>query len=461
MIKSDEELRQTVRTISNKPFVIQNVRSTYKEPQKTQPKPPQRAPQEEENVTFVISEFPDPLPTPKSSFGVKKIQPRTFSKQPQNAAPAETATSEILKPEEEIKAEDPLEMLCGEPIYAEEVLEDPLANQNEVKQEDVEMEFDGLQQQYEEVPQEENVQYFAITEIGEEYVEPAKQVQKTSRERVRKQILKPKLNLDEMLKNALEGEKDDIVYEEWPEEIQKDIERHSRKSARTCKKCGFSASRRIFLLHHLDDSKLNCSDLYEPKHKCYLCSRKFMLLRKMNDHFEHIHADFTSKDCPHCDEKDVKTAITYNYHLSTHFEPLKFICKICGMGYHNRHSYDVHLRRHDTSYLLYCDHCPYKSRDKCKIFKHLQRHLKDVSFTCEKCSKSFFNQENLRNHLFVAHQINEKTSYHCLKCDFVFMSQKDHQKHKPFCNDKDKKSDEYIRRVEYKNLSPNCVVEVL
>lgn len=229
-------------------------------------------------------------------------------------------------------------------------------------------------------------------------------------------------------------------------------------SDKTCKKCGFIASRPINLWQHIDTSQKNCSDLYDPPHNCYICGkRKFMIKSKAIEHFERDHGDYIMKDCPYCVRGNLKSALNYNNHVKTHFEAPKFVCPNCGKGFFRTTDFTVHMRIYDESCIVYCDLCDYKCKSKHSLKHHLHQHLKIGTYACKLCPKTFIKSSRLTEHLFRNHQTtNNKTCYRCVDCDFVFMSRRDHQRHKLHCGNP--KNPLSLRRVKYKDLDKNVPV---
>lgn len=231
----------------------------------------------------------------------------------------------------------------------------------------------------------------------------------------------------------------------------------SSNKEKKCLKCGFLATRVIGLWHHIETSERKCSDFYDPPHKCYICDMKFMIKSSLNRHFKNDHADYVMKDCPYCVRGSMKTALNYNTHVRTHFEAPNHICPHCGKGFFRLTDFNVHMKIYDESYFVYCDLCEYKCKSKHSLKNHLHQHLKIGSYVCRLCSKTFIKSSRLTEHLFRNHQTtNNKSCYRCVDCDFVFMSRRDHQRHKLHCSNP--KNPLSLRRVKYKDLDPNVLV---
>lgn len=249
------------------------------------------------------------------------------------------------------------------------------------------------------------------------------------------------------------------VYEEWPEEKAKKKEKSASLARRQCKKCGFMARRPVELHQHVDDSTLNCIELYEPTRKCFICFRRFLLNSKKTEHVVMDHADYVDRDCPHCIRQDIKNPVSYEAHIMQHCSKQKFLCANCGKGFHKKRLYDLHMREYDEDYWIYCDHCDYKCKDKFKIVDHVNRaHIQIKTFVCEKCSKSFTCKLMLDQHMFALHFTCEKGVYYCKKCKFCFKLRREFAKHIKSCTGEDK-NPFGLRRIKRSDLDKNCEIK--
>lgn len=119
-------------------------------------------------------------------------------------------------------------------------------------------------------------------------------------------------------------------YKRWSDDAEKPKKKSDKNlhksDKKVCKKCHFTADSVLILLKHIDDSKQNCSDYYEPTKECYICHRRFMLDVKKREHVRRDHLDYTSKDCPHCIRSRLKTPTAYELHVRQHFAQPDFLC---------------------------------------------------------------------------------------------------------------------------------------
>lgn len=230
--------------------------------------------------------------------------------------------------------------------------------------------------------------------------------------------------------------------------------------SRTCKKCKFIADSVLELLKHVDDSKTNCSDCYEPTYICYICRKKFMLDVKKREHVRRDHVEYASKDCPHCIRSRLKTSTAYELHVRQHFAQPDFLCTICGKGFFKKELYDLHMRTHDDNFWLLCDHCEYKSKAKCLMTTHLKHHFGIRPFVCDKCSKPFHKSNALNQHMFQVHKTTNKGCYRCEKCDYCFLHRRDIIRHNFYCEGQSK-NPVNCPRVRFAELDPNCVIKEL
>lgn len=116
------------------------------------------------------------------------------------------------------------------------------------------------------------------------------------------------------------------VYEQWPEEIQKSLEKQRKQKEKTCKKCHFTASNSNKLLKHIDSSTINCLEAYKPKVKCYICNKMFMMMKSKTAHVKRDHVNCVQKECHICEQSLRETPQTYENHLRKHFESPTNLC---------------------------------------------------------------------------------------------------------------------------------------
>lgn len=227
-----------------------------------------------------------------------------------------------------------------------------------------------------------------------------------------------------------------------------------------CKKCNFMADSILVLLKHIDDSKKNCSEFYEPTKECYICHKKFMLDVKKREHVRRDHLDYALKDCPHCIRSRLKTATAYELHVRQHFAQPDFLCTSCGKGFFKKELYEMHMRHHDPDFFLLCDLCPYKCKIKNSMSIHLKHHFDIRPYVCDKCCKSFHKSNALTQHIFQVHKTTNKGCYKCAKCFYCFLHRRDIIRHNVYCEGQSKNPIN-CPRVKFSDLDPNCVIKEL
>lgn len=120
------------------------------------------------------------------------------------------------------------------------------------------------------------------------------------------------------------------TFESWLDDAQKDSfkNRAEKIPSQKCKKCKFKTKRLLELLRHIDESKDNCAELYNPTKECYICHKRFMLHTMKIKHIEKDHHDLSmgSTDCNYCDTRNIGNVVLYEKHLRDHFEPPSFSC---------------------------------------------------------------------------------------------------------------------------------------
>ncbi|VDQ02945.1 unnamed protein product [Trichobilharzia regenti] len=98
------------------------------------------------------------------------------------------------------------------------------------------------------------------------------------------------------------------------------------------------------------------------------------------------------------------------------------VCEVCHVVYANRSSLRSHMKKHLNQSIKrhQCDQCPYSTQYGKNLFKHIESmHTVDScqEFRCEGCTRSFTNEDLLRDHDCIVTQYN---TYRCSECGRVF-----------------------------------------
>ncbi|CAH8853617.1 unnamed protein product [Trichobilharzia szidati] len=98
------------------------------------------------------------------------------------------------------------------------------------------------------------------------------------------------------------------------------------------------------------------------------------------------------------------------------------VCEVCHVVYANRSSLRSHMKKHLNQSIKrhQCDQCPYSTQYGKNLFKHIESmHTVDScqEYRCEGCTRSFTNEDLLRDHDCIVTQYN---TYRCSECGRVF-----------------------------------------
>ncbi|KAG5666398.1 hypothetical protein PVAND_014427 [Polypedilum vanderplanki] len=241
-------------------------------------------------------------------------------------------------------------------------------------------------------------------------------------------------------------------YEQWPEEIQKQLEKQQKLKNKTCKKCNYLAKNMKSLHKHIDNSSINCMEFYEPKFKCYICNKMFLMLKSKINHVNRDHFNEVRKECHLCQQSLRETPQTYENHLRKHFESPTHLCVQCGKGFYKNEYYLNHLREaHDDSYWFECDVCGNHMRNKQALMIHMRRHTKERPAYCDICSKNLFSVMSLKKHKFCVHKFTDQSIFRCEKCNYCYLFRKEFERHIVRC-DGDGKNQKSQARIRYDDL---------
>ena len=225
-----------------------------------------------------------------------------------------------------------------------------------------------------------------------------------------------------------------------------------------------------------------------PKFSCDFCSMRFAKRDSRSNHILEVHGDDDEPyHCLHCSFK-AETKYELNKHKKEHTAEKPFVCRFCGDGFrlqtqlnrhekshkegkkfacrycdyraNDRHSVKEHetVMHHNTGALYHCPHCNFKTVQDRRRVAHIKAHEKNSFYECEYCNKKiwdridyknhvnkhitaaprkkniacphcdlkFYNNELLRNHLFVH---TGKKAYKCRICGLEFRAFKSMMKH--------------------------------
>ena len=141
---------------------------------------------------------------------------------------------------------------------------------------------------------------------------------------------------------------------------------------RVCGKCGFEASSKDILYHHINREHKNM------QHQCMLCDKTYTKNTSLKNHIKSVHVKETEK-CHLCDK--VYTGRSgLNLHIQSKHLKVTFSCEYCYKEFHSRNSRQVHIKS-----------------------KHLSEKSK-----CSECKKEYNYDSALRKHKAKAHKLIKK-----------------------------------------------------
>jgi KRAB domain-containing zinc finger protein len=201
-----------------------------------------------------------------------------------------------------------------------------------------------------------------------------------------------------------------------------------------CLKCHFQSDKKAELMEHITYSDQGCSDLYDLKHQCSICARKFFTDILKGQHVMKEHKDICANNkCPQCPlpKKYFDTSTAYEKHLRTHHESTGFVCKICKKGFYSCDLMLQHVKSaHESCEWIYCDICEFKTKYKSLIRSHLKTHNKANNNVCKLCCKVVWD---LNSHTFFVHKISGNECYYCKKCSYCALTRVKFKQHIEQC----------------------------
>lgn len=96
-------------------------------------------------------------------------------------------------------------------------------------------------------------------------------------------------------------------------------------------------------------------------------------------------------------------------------EQKSHICYICDLKFENNRKKNDHIAEvHEKESSHVCTICAYICAGGKLLDTHMQVHKEEASFFCEFCAKPFFKINNLKKHVQLVHEENEK--FECDQC---------------------------------------------
>ena len=170
-----------------------------------------------------------------------------------------------------------------------------------------------------------------------------------------------------------------------------------------CEVCGFRFKTGSHLYRHM---KVHKKDVIKPyKYECEFCDKNFTERYNLKIHIKNKHEKI----------------------------PPKHICSVCNKGFHSKRDLNAHSVTHQSNPVLHqCPECDFES----KHVKSVERHYKlkhstcitDARFVCEVCGKGFHEKNKLERHSYV-HMDYSCKPIACSECTYRFICRSDLKQH--------------------------------
>lgn len=148
---------------------------------------------------------------------------------------------------------------------------------------------------------------------------------------------------------------------------------------------------------------------------CKLCSNTYLSMSKLNDHLK-SHGDTCAYECETC-KKEFKTFGYLKAHMETHNEIKKFNCSYCSKSYHRKWDKIKHEYIHTGEKPMECHICGKRFRVHYCLKLHLRTHTNERPYECGICHKKFKSQAVYSHHIKLH---GEARPYKCPHCPKIF-----------------------------------------
>lgn len=193
---------------------------------------------------------------------------------------------------------------------------------------------------------------------------------------------------EDVAKNDLQMEKDDVLMEGKDEEIDA-VSFVLKYIPET-----------IAELHKRTDSGRGTRkpvDYKDRKHECTVCTKRFLRRSNLIDHLR-LHANQRPFECEYCNKTFVQSG-NYKSHLRIHTKERPYECKVCLKSYNQPSALKVHIRTHTMEKNYVCPICNKRFTNSSDLSKHKRIHDEVKKYTCNFCSKDFAQNVNLKKHI--------------------------------------------------------------
>ncbi|XP_018399873.1 PREDICTED: zinc finger protein 665-like [Cyphomyrmex costatus] len=210
----------------------------------------------------------------------------------------------------------------------------------------------------------------------------------------------------------------------------------------------------------------------EKPYECDFCERKFRIKDTLTSHIVAMHADDerfkSNKDlytggvsykCGTCN-KQFKNKTAFNRHERTHTGEKPYQCELCENEFRTKDNLSTHMvalhandERFKSNKHLYvrgksykCETCNKEFKNKAHLINHKKIHEDEKPYECEFCKHKFRFIGNLRSHVVLKHNTDERfkankdlytggVTYQCGTCKKMFKDKTHFLNHKKIHED--------------------------